>query len=120
MGVERAPRARISSPKPGNLFVQYRTRGFRGHVARGHARTAGSEYGRHAPAIRQGRQPPFDERNVVRNHFGHGDAPSELLQPAAHRRARGIHARAGMHGVADGEHRRVDHDASVPQTPDSN
>ena len=47
MGVERAPRARISSPKPGYLLVQYRTRGFRGHIAQGHARTAGSEDGGH-------------------------------------------------------------------------
>jgi len=74
------PRARINSPKPGISPVQNRTGGFRRHIPQGHARPSGGEDGGYAPGIRQGRQPPPDERGVVRNDFRDGHAPAQLLQ----------------------------------------
>src|ERR1039458_7620403 len=62
----------------------------------------------------------LDERGIVGDDFGYGDAPAQLFQSLAHRRAGNVGARTGMHGIADGQHRGIDHDASVPQAPVSN
>ena len=101
----------------GDFAVDHRPRGFRRDIPWGHAGAAGGEDGGDLAAVRQRGQAGADLRGLVGDGFHNRDAPAQLFQPFTHGGAGTVGARAGAHGIADGQDRGVSHDLSCGGSP---